>query len=246
MSELVSFRKLGYVHIPGVFPEELLKQVEAGAVVCGAAALPTTQRVFQPAGRALLHFEPLFADSRLVEFAREALSSKVKVSFLEYVQTPPEERQYDGKNIGHGWRDNTRLGIHRDGAWIDRDLQAGYPPMLTLKAAIWLSSIGPEDGHLRLWPGSHRLAGPNGLDAQEHADVHAQAGDVTWFDRRLFHSRTHNLGNKTRRAIFVEYSVTWIKRKQEFQVDADTLGLLSPTGIQLLQDPQDPWNCYWP
>jgi ectoine hydroxylase-related dioxygenase (phytanoyl-CoA dioxygenase family) len=246
MNEMASFQECGYAHIKGVFHEKLLEQVAAGAVEHGAPALPVAQHVFQPTDSVLLHFEPLFTDTRLLEFAHKALRSKIKVSLLEYVQTPTEGSRYDHETIGHGWNRDTRIGIHRDGAWIDRDVGVVNPPMLSLKVAIWCSDVSIGDGNLRVWPRSHLFAAARDFQAHEHVDIQAQAGDVTWFDRRIFHSRTHNLGNKTRRVVFLEFSVTWIKRKQNFQVNIGTLKMLSPIGHQLLQDAVDPWACYWP
>ncbi|MEQ1684263.1 MAG: phytanoyl-CoA dioxygenase family protein [Burkholderiaceae bacterium] len=245
------FRELGYAHVTGAFSARLLANIERGLCATCENSDPSRHSVQQPAGRALLELQELFADARLVEFARRALKAKVKLSLIEFAQTPTERFVHqDGDSLRLGWSNATGVGIHRDGAWLEQDMDVAAPPMLTLKAAIWFSDVGLGDGNLRLWPGSHalRCLNTSAFCPPDHAhlDICAKAGDVTWFDRRTFHSRTLNASSSIRKVAFVEYSVTWLKRKQDLRIDAATRGGLSDRAKELVLDPVDHWSLYWP
>jgi len=150
-----------------------------------------------------------------------------------------------------GYDPVTGVGVHRDGAWLDKDLGLLLPPMLTLKAAIWLSDVRIGDGNLRVFPGTHildtaTLKTLNPTKIKFH-EVEARAGDATFFDRRIFHTRTWNRSVNRRLMVFIEFSVTWLRRKQNFYVsDMMKDNMHEKIVEELLMEPVNPWSYYWP
>ncbi len=69
--------------------------------------------------------------------------------------------------------------------------------------------------------------------------VLASPGDALIFDRRLWHSRSENHSEHTRRAIFLAYSYRWIRPRDEFGVhpSSERFLSLSPVRRQLLGEP---------
>ena len=69
--------------------------------------------------------------------------------------------------------------------------------------------------------------------------VLASAGDAFIFDRRLWHSRSDNLSQHTRRVIFLAYSYRWIRPRDDFGIDpsSERFRGLSPVRRQLLGEP---------
>ena len=179
------------------------------------------------------------------------LKAKHKVSLIELAVTAPENNVAgdDGSLFKFGFCKANGIGVHRDGGWIDRDLNIDFPPMLTLKAAIWLTDISSSQGNMRVFDGSHAMSTNDiqelNINKAIYTDITANVGDVTFFDRRLLHTRTWNRSGCTRKVLFVEYSVTWIKRKQYMGIMAhqsiDEICNLSPV-LEL----SEPWGNYWP
>lgn len=138
-------------------------------------------------------------------------------------------------------------GWHQDGG--RQNLEAGTDPrpMLSLKVAYVLSDLSePGRGNTKLIPGSHRrstLPRPErpelGFDEPEGAiEVTAHPGDAFVLDRRLWHSRSVNVSEITRKMLFVGYTYRWIRPRDEmpFQRDATWWERLSPIRRQLLGD----------
>ncbi|MBP0714300.1 phytanoyl-CoA dioxygenase family protein [Burkholderia sola] len=244
----------GFVHCRGVLTDELVLSIRAHAQRCVEAVNRTGAHVVaRPTGADVLGFSALLTRPELVRTARAALSPDVKMSLLEVVSTGREDGVVSSSDqlIALGYDASTGVGVHRDGAWIERDLAMASTPRLTLKAAVWLSNVEKGGANLRLFPRTHALdrSVVETLDPAtlEFFDVEAEAGDVTFFDRRTLHTRTWNHSNRERLVVFVEYSVTWLCRKQPFRV----CNLLANHADQvllgdLLKEPTDPWSHYWP
>ncbi|WP_164721265.1 phytanoyl-CoA dioxygenase family protein [Burkholderia stagnalis] len=244
----------GFVHCSGVLTCDMVSSIREQAQRCVAAVNRTgAHGVARPTGADVLAFSALLTHPALVGTARAALSPKVKLSLLEIVSTGREDGMASSsdKPIALGYDASTGVGVHRDGAWIERDLAMARAPRLTLKAAVWLSSIKRGGGNLRLFSRTHVLdrSVVETLDPAtvEFFDVEAEAGDVTFFDRRTLHTRTWNQSDRERLVVFVEYSVTWLCRKQllgvsEIPVNHADQSLL----CDLLMEPADPWSHYWP
>ena len=119
---------------------------------------------------------------------------------------------------------------------------------MSLKVAFWLSDVSvPDRGNMLIVPGSHErntLPRPErpalGFDAPAGAvPLLASAGDALIFDRRLWHSRSDNLSQHTRRAIFLAYSYRWVRPRDDFGIDPSSKRFrrLSPVRRQLLGEP---------
>jgi ectoine hydroxylase-related dioxygenase (phytanoyl-CoA dioxygenase family) len=60
------------------------------------------------------------------------------------------------------------------------------------------------------------------------------AGTAVVFDGRLWHARTDNQSNQTRRALFYAYTYHWIRPRDELAFDSARLASMSPIRRQLL------------
>ncbi len=114
-----------------------------------------------------------------------------------------------------------------------------------MKLAFWLSDVSETGrGNLKVVPGSHLrnwVEGPPGPDV-EWPDPHGatevcvRPGDVVLFDRRLWHARSGNYSQMTRKAIFLAYTLRWVAIRDELEAArADpAFESLSPVRRQLL------------
>jgi ectoine hydroxylase len=117
-----------------------------------------------------------------------------------------------------------RFEWHQDGGRQNREIETDPRPRLSVKLAYWLSDVSePGRGNFKVVPGSHLMnwiSGPPRRDVQwpdpEGAiEVTANAGDVVFFDRRLWHARSDNYSSYTRKAMFFGYTYRWIAIRDE-------------------------------
>lgn len=108
---------------------------------------------------------------------------------------------------------------HQDGGRQNRELETEPRPRMSVKLAFWLSDVSETGrGNLMLIPGSHRrnrLPGPPRRDLEWPTpdgaiQVTVDAGDVVFFDRRIWHARSVNRSRITRRCVFVGYTYRWV------------------------------------
>ncbi|WP_433053954.1 phytanoyl-CoA dioxygenase family protein [Dactylosporangium sp. CS-033363] len=113
---------------------------------------------------------------------------------------------------------------HQDGGRQNRELETDPRPRLSVKLAYWLSDVSEEGrGNLTLLPGSHKtnwLPGPPKRDVPwptppGATQVKVDAGDVVFFDRRIWHARSDNYSELTRRCVFLGYTYRWIAIRDE-------------------------------
>jgi phytanoyl-CoA dioxygenase PhyH len=136
-------------------------------------------------------------------------------------------------------------GWHQDGGRQNLDLECDPRPRLSLKVAYWLSDVSESGrGNMLVIPGSHERntlsrPSPGRFEEPQGAEpILAAPGDALIFDRRLWHSRSDNLSELTRKAVFLAYSYRWIRPRDEFDVDRRSARFrrLSPVRRQLLGD----------
>jgi ectoine hydroxylase len=117
-----------------------------------------------------------------------------------------------------------RFEWHQDGGRQNREIETDPRPRLSVKLAYWLSDVSePGRGNFKVVPGSHLtnwISGPPRRDVEwpdpEGAiEVTANAGDVVVFDRRLWHARSDNYSDITRKAMFFGYTPRWIAIRDE-------------------------------
>lgn len=138
-----------------------------------------------------------------------------------------------------------RFEWHQDGGRQNRELETDPRPRLSVKLAYWLSDVSETGrGNLKVVPGSHRqnwIDGPPRRDVEwpepEGAiEVQVGAGDVVFFDRRIWHARSDNYSDITRKAMFFGYTMRWIAIRDELEPlhASEAFGRLSPVRKQLL------------
>lgn len=141
-----------------------------------------------------------------------------------------------------------RFRWHQDGGRQNRELDGDPRPRMSVKLAFWLSDTSAAGrGNMKVVPGSHRqnqIDGPPrpGIrwpDPPGSTEVLARPGDAVFFDRRLWHARSENHSNLTRKAIFFAYTPRWVAiRDQLDQLHASgAIDTETPVRKQLLGMP---------
>jgi ectoine hydroxylase len=137
-------------------------------------------------------------------------------------------------------------GWHQDGGRQNLEIETEPTrPRLSVKLAYWLSDVSETGrGNFMVVPGTHvknRIPRPEhperGFDNPEGAiQVTANPGDAVLFDRRLWHSRSDNLSDITRKAFFTGYTYRWIRTRDDYPIDwaSEPYRSLSPVRKQLL------------
>lgn len=111
-----------------------------------------------------------------------------------------------------------RSGWHQDGGRQNREIETNPRPRLSVKLAYWLpDGSEPGRGNLKIVPGSHLVNwtdGPPRRDIQwpdpaGAIEVTAGPGDALFFDRRIWHARSRDYSQHTRKAVFFGYTYRW-------------------------------------
>jgi ectoine hydroxylase len=124
---------------------------------------------------------------------------------------------------------------HQDGGRQNLELESPRP-RLSLKVAYFLTDVeAPEQGALRVIPGSHlRDTLPRGREPEEAIPLLVRSGSAVVFDRRLWHARGDNRSERTRKALFYGYTYRWIRPRDDLGLSAEQLDTLDPVRRQLL------------
>ncbi len=134
-----------------------------------------------------------------------------------------------------------RFEWHQDGGRQNRELETDPRPRLSVKIAYWLSDVSePGRGNFKVVPGSHlinRIDGPPRRDVEwpepeGSVEVCAAPGDAVFFDRRLWHTRTDNYSDITRKGMFFAYSHRWSFARDENDALYETEEFAGFTPIQ--------------
>ena len=138
-----------------------------------------------------------------------------------------------------------RFEWHQDGGRQNREIETEPRPRLSVKLAFWLSDVSqPGRGNFKVWPGSHtrnRIDGPPRRDIawpdpRGAIEVCVNPGDTVFFDRRLWHARSGNYSQVTRKVVFFGYTLRWIAIRDELEAlhASPEFEQLSPVRRQLL------------
>jgi ectoine hydroxylase-related dioxygenase (phytanoyl-CoA dioxygenase family) len=154
-----------------------------------------------------------------------------------------------------------RFDWHQDGGRQNRELETDPRARLSVKLAFWLSDVSETGrGNFKVTPGSHlinRIDGPPRRDVEwpepeGSIEVCANPGDAVFFDRRLWHTRTNNYSNITRKGMFFAYSHRWQHGRDENEAlfESPAFQEFTPVQRQLLgaklsTDGQIPGDHQW-
>lgn len=136
-------------------------------------------------------------------------------------------------------------GWHQDGYRQNSDpelIDGSVPrPMFSLKVAYVLSDLAETGrGGTKIIPGSHlwnSLARPADTsvynpDPEGTVEITANPGDCFIFDRRLWHSRSPNYSDVTRKMLFIGYTYRWIRPLDDMPVDRASAWWADRTPVQ--------------
>jgi ectoine hydroxylase-related dioxygenase (phytanoyl-CoA dioxygenase family) len=138
-----------------------------------------------------------------------------------------------------------RFEWHQDGGRQNREIETTPRPRLSVKLAYWLSDVSaPGHGNLKVVPGSHVVNWIDGPprrdiewpDPEGAIEVTAEPGDAVFFDRRIWHTRSRNYSERTRKAVFFGYTYRWTVTRDNAAAirGTDWFARLSPVQQQLL------------
>ena len=138
-----------------------------------------------------------------------------------------------------------RFEWHQDGGRQNREIETTPRPRLSVKLAYWLSDVSePGRGNLKVVPGSHVVNWIDGPprrdiewpDPEGAIEVTAEPGDAVFFDRRIWHARSRNYSEHTRKAVFFGYTYRWTVIRDDIASmrTSDWFGRLTPVQQQLL------------
>ncbi|MCZ6678964.1 MAG: phytanoyl-CoA dioxygenase family protein [Candidatus Poribacteria bacterium] len=131
---------------------------------------------------------------------------------------------------GAGW-----LEWHQDSARMNVEIKTRPRPRLSMKIGYFLTDISePGRGNFYIIPGSHlsderpQALSEVGRNPREGISnqvpdgaipVCVKPGTAVFFDRRLWHSRSPNHSEMTRKVLFYGYAYRWIRPKDNMTVE---------------------------
>jgi len=199
--------RVGFVNIPAVLSADEVAQYREIVDELAPSHFDEQQGFVHALGATYLHpaLMDLGVDTRLLPVLAGALTPNIHIYHSHIDVHPPEE---DKPNA---WR------WHEDGGRQTADLD--YRARLSVKLAWWLSDCdAPGYGNMEAIPGSNHWTDPlprtPGQDPEGAVPVLAKAGDVTLFERRVWHGRTTNLSERTRAVVFYGYSPRWVTQRE--------------------------------
>lgn len=244
--ERQAFDEQGYLVVPGVLsPAELqhyrerIDGVHQGALSAGLAPeAPFVLRNFIGEDAA---FAPLAYHPRVLPKVWGILGFNIYLYHAHLGVTPP---------LGNSVHSEQK-SFHQDSGRVNQELEGNPRPRLSLKVAYYLDGDPePGNGNLYVVPGSHRHDERPG-DPDANGDlpgaiaIGVPPGTAVFFDRRLWHSKSPNLGSGTRKVLFCGYAYRWLRTKDEMTV-RHLYPSLDPIQRQLLGDGLDANGYYTP
>lgn len=123
-----------------------------------------------------------------------------------------------------------RVAWHQDSMRVNDEIECHPRPRLSLKIGYYLTDVSePDRGNTLIVPGSHLcdeldcpadgVSNPEGV-----VPLCVKPGSAVLIDRRIWHSRSPNLWNQTRKVVWYGYAYRWLRAK-----DAMTVSHLYPT-----------------
>ena len=138
-------------------------------------------------------------------------------------------------------RQDWRVAWHQDSMRVNDEIESDPRPRLSLKVGFYLTDVSkPGHGNTLIVPRSHLQ---NKIDCPQDGQSNptgaeplcVPAGSAVLVDRRIWHSRSANESELTRKVVWLGYSYRWLRPKDEMTV-AHLYPQLDPIGRQLLGD----------
>jgi phytanoyl-CoA hydroxylase len=201
------YERAGFVTVPRLFGEAHLAPVDA--YLRAHAEIPWTDKNDDPLREAHYHFRPLFdlcTDPRLLDLVEALLGPDVVLLYSHILNKKPG---------------GPRVAWHQDGPYWWR-----VEPKVAVTAWVALDDSGPENGCMRVIPGSHagrRDLGQRQVDtpdliqarpyelppevvaAADAVDLVMRRGDVSLHDSYLVHGSEPNRSDRRRAALTIRY-----------------------------------------
>ena len=155
--------------------------------------------------------------------------------------TPPENAS--AQNWSVAW--------HQDSMRVNDELESEPRPRLSVKIGFYLTDVSqPDRGNTLIVPGSHLQ---NSIDCPQDGKSNPAGaeplcvppGSAVIIDRRIWHSRSANRSELTRKVVWLGYSYRWLKPKDEMTV-GHLYPQLDPIQRQLLGDGRSANGVYDP
>jgi len=134
-----------------------------------------------------------------------------------------------------------RVAWHQDSMRVNDEIESHPRPRLSLKIGFYLTDVSrPDGGNTLIVPGSHLLdeidCPADGISNPPGAEpVCLKPGSALIIDRRIWHSRSPNLSEQTRKVVWLGYSYRWLRPKDQMTV-AHLYPQLDPIRRQILGD----------
>jgi ectoine hydroxylase len=155
--------------------------------------------------------------------------------------TPPENAA--NQNWSVAW--------HQDSMRVNDEIESDPRPRLSLKIGFYLTDVSqPGYGNTLIVPASHLN---NSLDCPQDGrsnpdgaePICVPAGSAVIVDRRIWHTRSENASDETRKVVWLGYSYRWLMPKDAMTVQHLFPGL-TPIQRQILGDRQSANGVYDP
>lgn len=132
-----------------------------------------------------------------------------------------------------------RLGWHQDSGRVNIELESDPRPRVSIKIGYFLTDTTELGrGNFYVIPGSHLsnsldLPSDGVSDPAGATPICVPPGTAVIFDRRLWHSRSPNQSDVTRKALFYGYSYRWLRPRDNTRIE-DFEDCTDPIRRQLL------------
>lgn len=239
------FHEQGYLHLPGVLSDDhvALLQSEADRVYTEHKNA-NSEHIDKTESLHLLgavshspHFAKLLDYGPTFRHVWSLLGWNIYSQHNHLDVNPPYEEDETPRWEWHqdGWRQNSDAEYY---APFFGDVPR---PMFSLKVAFVLSDISePGRGQTQMIPGSnlqnhlYRPTDPEEIAKGPEGAVPwlAKPGDAIVFDRRLWHSRSRNRSDITRKMLFISYTYRWIRPVDDMPIDRSSQWYDGLTDVQ--------------
>jgi ectoine hydroxylase len=243
--ELQHFNEQGYLTVENALPDELVKRLEAKV---DKIYYDHLEAEYDPYSKSSMtphknFFFPNFLGTdqlfiNILDWYKTLpkvwgiLSWNIYSYHSHLIVTPPRPPEQRGKKAPLGW--------HQDSGRVNVEMESSPRPRLSVKIVYWLSDCSePGRGNFYILPGSHlwdKLEDrPTDGSLPEGAlCVCSKPGDAVFFDRRLWHSRSENDSDITRKGLFYGYGYRWLRSKDDMTIPQDIFERNDPIRQQLL------------